>query len=278
MRALVIPALLVSGCVEVGGGESPREWYDRGTDYDVEEPLAFTDVNYDFTGPTAIADLPAVPTFATLFAPDDLPQASCNDWSSDPELPVEITGIVTLHPRLYFKSSGCQGADNIDEDERFYGSYFIQDRTGGYFVLGDSKVAHFDMGDRVTLRVRALRESFGQTMIAVQDVVEAVRGPEPIYYQTVSGALSNDMISRVVRVQGVVSTETSTFGELYLDVGGGERVHVVIDGELTRRGVGYDVGTVLQVTGPVLNGFGTATEEKLRVQVMRVGQLAEVGE
>ncbi len=34
------------------------------------------------------------------------------------------------------RSHGCD-----DGDEKFYGAFFIQDRTGGLFVLGDSKVA-----------------------------------------------------------------------------------------------------------------------------------------
>lgn len=266
--------LLLGGCPEVSGGESPRGWYDRGSDYDVQEPVAFTDVPYDFTGPTAIADLPVPPPFTTMFASEDAPASGdCEGWATTEELPLEITGIVTLHPRYYYKSVGCSPGQPIDSDEKFYGSFFVQDATGGYFVLGDSKVAHFDMGDRVTLRVRALRESFDSTMIAAHDVVEIERGPEPIYYRAVTGPLGFEHVAEVVRVEGTVATEMSTFGEVYLDSDQGVRFKVNIDAELARRGVGFDVGTRIQATGPVLYSFGEFT-----IVVMRVGQLAEIAE
>jgi hypothetical protein len=272
MRAF---ALLVSaslaGCPEVDGGESPRDWYDRGSDYDVQEPVAFTDVPYTFEGATGIADLPEPPLFTTIFASDDVPGGDCDGWTTTEELPVEITGIVTIHPRFYYKSQGCSPGQPIDSDEKFYGSYFVQDASGGYFVLGDSKVAHFDMGDRVTLRVRALRESFGSTMIAAHDVVEIERGPEPIYYQSVTGPLGFEHVAEVVRVEGTVATEMSTFGEVYFDSDQGVRYKMGIDSELSRRGVGFDVGTRIQVTGPVLYSFSEFT-----VVVMRVGQLTEL--
>jgi hypothetical protein len=168
MRAL--PALLLIGtigCVDPRPAQDPTDWFDPGSDYDVMEPVEFTDQNYGFTGETAIADLPLPGPFQTWFAPEDQPAPGCTDWSTVPELPAEITGIVTIMPRFYYKTSGCVPDDpTVDSDEKFYGSYFVQDASGGFFVLGDSKVAHFDMGDRVTLKVRATKESFAQNMIA----------------------------------------------------------------------------------------------------------------
>lgn len=268
MRAL--PLLLI-GCASGGPQEDPSAWYDPGSAYDVQETIAFTDVNYDFTGETALADLPVPDDFETWFADGDAPPDGCADWREEGELPAEISGIVTILPRYYYKADGCM-PDQGDNEEKFYGSFFVQDASGGYFVLGDTKVAHFDAGDRVTLRVRAVREAFDQLMMPVWDAVEVVRGPEPIYYEAVpTGVLGPEHVSRVVRVEGVVATEVTTFGEIYLDADDGSRHKFALDSELTRRGVGFPVGARVQVTGPVLYSFSEYT-----IVVMRIGQLTEL--
>ena len=83
MRTFIaaVTAAGLCGCPETGGGESPSDWYDRGSDFDVQEPVAFTDVPYDFTGAVAIADLPVPAPFTTMFATDDAPQSDgCDGW------------------------------------------------------------------------------------------------------------------------------------------------------------------------------------------------------
>jgi hypothetical protein len=273
-RALLAGLLHVPlswGCVTPRDQENPDAWYDPGSAYDVSEPVEFTDVNYDFTGPTPIAELPVPPDFGTIFAEGALPEGTaCADWTTVEDLPAEIEGIVTVLPRYYFKTSGCQPDQSVDEDEKYYGSYFIQDASGGYFVLGDSKVAHFDMGDRVKLTVRSLKEAFDQTMIASHDVDEVQRGPEPIYYERVTSQLGTEHVSRVVRMEGTVATEASTFGEVYLDTDDGIRFKMGLDSELARRGVGFEIGARLEVTGPVLYSFNEYT-----IVIMRVGQIQE---
>ncbi|HHO51656.1 MAG TPA: hypothetical protein ENK18_12480 [Deltaproteobacteria bacterium] len=296
---LVGAPLLWGACGTATAPESWRDWYDQGSPYDVEEPIAFTDQNYDFTGPDEIQDLPIPGDFETWFAEGDAPPPdACDAWSVHPGLPAEISGIVTIHPRYYIKVSGCLPADDrtIDSDEKYYGSYFIQDATGGFFVLGDSKVAHFDMGDRVTIKVRGIKESFDSVMISAHDVLEIDRGPEPIYYRPVSGRLLGpEDIAEVVRVEGVVAAEASGFGEVYLCTGadpdttlepdparGGDPVPACahlgvtdppwfklgIDVELQRRGVTFDPGSHLSVTGPVILSFGDH-----QIVVMRIGQI-----
>ena len=70
---------------------------------------------------------------------------------ADPEsLPMTVEGIVTTYPRYFQKKLVC------GEDERFYGSYFLQDSTGGILVLRDSRIANFTFGDRVRLKVRGI--------------------------------------------------------------------------------------------------------------------------
>ncbi len=302
MRA-AMPILLLCtsvACAPERLREDWEAWYDEGSDLDVQEPIAFTDVNYDFSDrrpelvPIADVPTPEIGSFETWFASDDPPAPGCDQWLTVEELPVEIEGIVTLHPRQYIKVSGCRPDDNdIDSDEKYYGSYFVQDDTGGYFVLGDSKVARFEMGDRVHLRVRAVKENFGMTMISAHDVVEVTRGPEPIYFERVDDRLlANADIGNVVRVEGLVAAPMGGFGEVYLCPGDepdrtlrdldGDSVpacfvnrtdeapafKVAIDVELQRRGIDLPEGARFSVTGPVLYSFN-----QHQVNVMRVGQL-----
>jgi hypothetical protein len=296
---VAIAGAVLGACGEERNAEDPTPWFEPGSDLEVQEPIEYTEANYDFTGATPISDLsddqagigPAFGSFETWFAPDDAPSdTACDDWMVGDQLPVEVEGIVTIHPRYYFKTSACRTVDDRGTDEKYYGSYFIQDASGGIFVLGDSKVAHFDMGDRVKLRVRALKESFGSKMVSTHDVLEVQRGPEPIYYEPVSDAeLGEAHVGKVVRIQGTVISEMSTFGELYLCEG----VHEVVDtdnngradcldegaiqhkfsldAELNRRGISYGPGDVVEVTGPVIYSFSEYT-----IVVMRVGQIADV--
>ena len=300
MRTL--PALLLSACAGVAPAEDWSDWYSEGAPLDVEEPVEFTDVPYDFTGEVPIAELPRPGDFETWFGEGDVPPGGCTDWSTTSELPAVIEGIVTIHPRYYIKVNGCTPDDfAVDNEEKYYGSYFVQDASGGFFVLGDSKVAHFDMGDRVRINVRGIKEHFDSVMISAHDVVEVTRGPEPIYYRTVDDRLLGDAdVGEVVRVEGTVATEATTFGEVFLCTGADPDTSlapdpsrrddliprcahksvrdplwykVQIDVELSRRGLRFDPGARLQVTGPVPLAFSDYP-----VVVMRVGQVTVLDE
>lgn len=268
--AAIVSLVFLSACAQTQDGEDPSDWYGPALPYDVQEPVAFTDVPYTFpsAGQNGIADLVVPEDFETLFAPEDAPPSGCSDWSTNASLPMEIEGMVTAHPRVYIKLDGCvPGNSDIDSDEKFYGSYFIQDSTGGRFVLGDSKVAHFDMGDRVKLKVRGMRTNFGQVMIAAHDVLEVNRGPDPIYYETTDQEFTEAEDGRVFRVVGTVETEMDTFGSFTI-LGDNLQVWTVgLDSELNRRGVSYPVGARIQVTAPVQNSYD------LHLVVMRVGQV-----
>ncbi len=296
MRHL-LPLALLTACAEAGPKQDWQDWYDQGSALDVEEPIAFTDVPYSFTGETPLADLPRPGDFETWFAQGDAPPVGCTDWMTTDELPAVVEGIVTIHPRYYIKVNGCTPDDfAVDNEEKYYGSYFVQDASGGFFVLGDSKVAHFDMGDRVRIEVRAVKEYFDSAMISAHDVVEVTRGPEPIYYQVVDDHLLGAAeVAQVVRVRGKVAASASTFGEVFLCTGddpdmeiapdpgrNGDPVprcahksvtsppwfKVQVDAELNRRGIDWDPGTEIEATGPVILSFGDYP-----VVLMRVGQV-----
>lgn len=284
MRAFLPALLLLAGCVEGRGAEDPSEWYADGESLDVTEPVGYTDQPYDFPADdadgiavvTAIA-LDAPDTDTIVYAPDDgFPPGDCPS-EDDARLPFEVEGIVTLHPRYYIKTSGC----DRDSDEKYYGSYFIEDRTGGIFVLGDSKVAHFDMGDRVRLKVRGARAAYsGLTdtplpTVYAHDVLETEFLGQDISYRELTRDPVADDIGKTFRVSGTVEGEMSTFGELpfrpdYLAEGQDMDVafHIKLDQELTRRGYEFHEGDRLQVTGPMLLSYS-----EYSLVVMKIGQI-----
>ncbi|MBU6162736.1 MAG: hypothetical protein KGO50_16595, partial [Myxococcales bacterium] len=138
----------------------------------VDEPVVFAERSEATTygrpraGEPGIADLIALLpdgaislTEPNLFVADgDVPSGDqCQGGGAvvAPGLPMVIEGVVTLHPRQYVKTPVC------GQDERFYGSFVIEDDTGGILVLRDGRVADFTFGDRVRLTVRGLTVTFG---------------------------------------------------------------------------------------------------------------------
>lgn len=263
-----LPLLVLAACVTPRDSEDPSSWYDSGVPLDVEEYVAFTDAPYgSFGAPDTIGAMNAVvfPTEAyhTAFGPDEvLPTGSCQ-FAVDRDLPAEIEGIVTLHPRYYFKTYGCDNGD-----EKYYGNYFIEDSTGGAFILGDSKVAHFDMGDRVRLKVRGVRTSYDLNMVYSHDVLEVTRGPFPIYYSEPTGPLGAAQVARVQRITGEVLTEKDDFGAFRVLSDNGTTYDVALDSELSRRGAGWAVGETITVTGPVILSYSAYS-----ILIMRLGQV-----
>lgn len=288
---VVVLSLMPVGC-DRRKAEQPN-WYDTALPYNVTEYIEFTDVNYDFPASDAagIGALEGtvfpVAEYQTAFGPDDQYGTATCDTVTDNDLPTDVEGIVTIHPRYYFKTSGCDS-----DDEKFYGSFFIQDRTAGVFVLGDSKVAHFDQGDRVRIRVRGARTLFGLNTVVSYDVLKIERGPQAIYYREQTGAFAADDIGSVFRIRGVVvpndEPRDDFFGTITVlycpdtdyafdDEGGvwqceannGQKYKVGLDQELGKRAIKYDLGSFIEVTGPVIYAY-----EEYSLVIMRVGQVS----
>ena len=128
----------------------------------VEEPITFMarsdDAKYGLPreGASSIADLIA------LLPQEDVGFGDARTFTSSAgrllcpsggqevvsQLPMDIEGVVTLHPRRYMKIPVC------DQDEKHYGVFTIEDDTAGIVVLREA-LAHFDV-DRVRMRVHAL--------------------------------------------------------------------------------------------------------------------------
>lgn len=295
MRALIFPSLLLLAACELrSDAEDWSAWYDEGVAYDVQEPLSFTTENYGLPrageGLTTIADLQnaTIPeSYGTRIAAADYDAhlASCG-WDATPNLPAVIEGVITAHPRMYFKAIGCTpDSDPSNNDEKYYGSFFIEDDSGGIFVLGDSKVAHFDMGDTVRMTVRGVRRDYGLNMVYVHDVDLIERNAAPIKYVEATRPLSDADLGEVRRVTGTIVSEPTTFGDLILDLDGyggcttenesadsdefdDDCIVVSVDMELSGRGVTFTPGERVTLTGPV-----TYTFRHHRVVITRVGQI-----
>jgi hypothetical protein len=265
-------SLLLLACTFDDSSQDYLSWYDAGAGLDVTEPISFTDEPYGFpadpaTGIGALLDtLFPVEEGTIAYAAGDQFSADtdCISTASD-ELPWILEGVVTLHPRYYFKTNGC----DRDSDEKYYGSFFIEDSTGGVFVLGDSRVAHFDTGAKVRMKVRGVRTAFGQNMIYAHDIEEILYDEsQSVYYQLAGGSLGDSDVGEVRRIEGVVASDKDTFGEFLVEADSGQSYSVSLDVELNRRGISYPIGARILVTGPVLLSYDAYT-----IIIMEVGQI-----
>jgi hypothetical protein len=250
-------------------GDDPESWFDKGQDYDVLESVTFTDENYDFpeNNASGIASLVSktlpIGDYDIAYGEDD--QFVGNDCQSvvDTDLPMDIEGIVTIFPRYYIKVDGCDRGE-----EKYYGSFFIQDRFGALFALGDTKNARFTTGARVKIRVRGVRSNFDLNMIASYDLLEVDNGPYPIYFETTSEPFDLPDIGKVWRIRGVVENDPDTFGAFTVLDNNGNHYGVQLDAELNRRDVAWTVGTQVQVTGPLMYSYS-----EFNLVVMQKGQI-----
>jgi hypothetical protein len=254
--------------------EDATSWYDPGQSLDVTETVAFTDVNYAF--PKADSDgigqlktdvFPVAGSYGKAFAEGQgFPAGDCVSFV-DKTLPREIEGVVTIFPRFYFKTDGCTQSS----EEKYYGSFFLQDRTGGVFVLGDTKLAHFEAGNRVRLKVRSVSTSFDLDMIYGYDVISVDHTITPIFHEPVTGTLGDADVGEVRRVEGVVTSEPDTFGSFTISTDAGDSVLCALDSEINDRGTVVALEKRLQVTGPVLFSY-----DEYEIVVMEKGQIQEL--
>jgi hypothetical protein len=281
LAAIMPAAFVISGCGEQQGPQDSTEYYGQPQHAEVEDPIGFTAQNYDFTGETPIADIHAMfdtseQVWYGLSPMDPFPMGDeraldveCGDFGNEvakvEDLPATIEGVATLHPRYFQKISVC------GQDQRYYGSFFLQDETDGILVLQDYRVTDFTFGQRVRLRVRGLVTSFGQPAVLISDQLEVVedREVQDIYYEKIERPFETADASKVRRIEGVVISEptNANFNELILEGDEGSVWGVSIDRELGNRGVNLHDGDRIQLTGPVINSYG------LNMLIASLGQI-----
>lgn len=288
LRLSAFVALLMvgsTGCVEPERGEDPGEYFSDGDYGQVQDPIAFSTSPYDFTGELPIADLKEVfadaPVWVGFSPGEPYPVSGDCDPQRDfdvtipgvvSELPVEIEGIVTTHPRYFQKVSVC------GVEQRYYGSYTLQDSSGGILVLKDSRIAGFEIGDRVRISARAVMKNFDTLAVLAysdEEVINSADDRAPVYYEELERAFRpTDDVYEVRRVTGRVVLEPTNqnFNEMRVQSLEDPNVEWLasVDAELGRRGVGPKLGEVVQVTAPVINSFG------VRLLISALGQLEYV--
>ncbi len=287
LTALALLALVSASCAEPELGLSVSEMEDRYGDVSttpVMEPYELTDQNYDFQGEIAIADLNDLIDFSQNVwygvSPMDErpnPDQACGTFDNPvdelTQLPATIEGVVTLHPRFFEKVGFC------GSDERYYGAYFIQDSTGGIQVLKDSRIADFDVGDRVSIRVRGIMQEFGAGFVLIHDRETVVSKDNPVYAEEVGPFLTPDDLGKVVKIRGKVADPptNSNFNALCLIppdsddptpcdprcVGTeqcGGYILAAFDREIGQRNPDpIETGDILELRGPVVSGFDGLT-------------------
>ena len=271
--SLVMGLFLTTACVAIEEPpENLSERYGEAEVATVTEEIAFTDQPYDFSGEVTIREIrDLIPEFPRLWlglsAGDAYPvSGDCDPQFGGPdlippqldELPAVIEGVVTLHPRYFMKVTVC------GTEERYYGSYIIQDESGGIMVLKDSRVAEFDVGDRVRLRVRSLLRNFSNLTVLGFDQEEVLTdrsNREPIYYVELTRPFrENEDLYEVRRITGRVEMEATNQNFNEMKVRSVENPNITwlvsLDRELGGRGVAPKQGDLVQLTGPVVESFG----------------------
>ncbi|HCH61806.1 MAG TPA: hypothetical protein DFR83_03300 [Deltaproteobacteria bacterium] len=292
---LPLLSVAVLSCAEVREKPSDTtDWWGAGEDAWVEEAIDFTTDAYGIPADATagigdfaeqvfpVGDWDAgTDLWAIKYAPGEGFPEGCGSQEDD-ALPYELDGIVTLHPAWYIKSYGCavdpDQSWTPDSEEKYYSSYFIEDDSGGLFVLFDSRVAPFTVGDRVRLKVRAVRSNHwnnrgdyigSQNMIYAQDIVSVERSVSAIHYTDVDGELGIEHVNRVVRVTGTIVDIDESFNNYTIETASGAEVIYSLGLDLGRRPSSKaELGDTVTATGPVLLSYSTFT-----ISIAQVGQL-----
>ncbi len=222
----VIPLLLVFVCacandLDRGPLATEELWADAPDQIQVSEPVLYRERQGDApyglpTGEaTTIASLiesiaDRVPErFSdprTFTSPAGRLPCSTSTIEVLPNLPATIEGVVTLHPRQYTKVPVC------DQDEKHYGTFTIEDDTGGIMVLRDSRIAPFTAGDRIRMTVHALTYTYldPTTRTILSAEIELMDPPgadreRVVYFEPLDRPYGLDDVTRTKRIIGWVA-------------------------------------------------------------------------
>jgi len=283
--------LVGAGCAEASEPASAADRYDRGSTTGLGEDLNYSSEPVEFSGSTDIRTLLDITKRDFVWLGygegDPYPTGRKREFESacDTEygnkvyelsdLPATIEGVVTLTPRDYQKTALC------GQDHRLYGSYYIQDSTGSILVLKDSRIADFDVGDRVRLKVRGLLTGFGTKKILSFEEIEIERDRGPAPYEKVEQSFENlfgaacgeydsipEGLGNNYRVSGKVCQPPTTrnFGAIDIYPSGADcseepdnTWRASLGLEVSPRTLDLERGDQVTVTGPVTCSFDNYT-------------------
>ena len=192
---------------------SEERWTASGAQHEVTEPVELADratgLSYGLpeAGQPSIADLLALlpdekPGSHKLYSSSEQP-LTCTNGSTEPAaLPKTIRAVVTIPGTYYKKASIC------DQEEKFYGSFVVEDDTGGILVLRDSRVAEVQPGDVVDIVVHtiALTHYRGEldSRAILSYEMNILPTPKTVLYSSQPDPFEFEDIGKTQRVEGFV--------------------------------------------------------------------------
>ena len=213
---LVAIALCGLACgVDSDNRPTPEErWSGNGEQHDVTEPVELANRAAGRTYGLPRVGQPSIADLVGLLPEDDIGRDDHKFFSSAQqplmctngrttqvaELPMVVEGVVTIPGTYYIKVSVC------DQEEKFYGSFAIEDDTGGIMVLRDSRVAQVQPGDTVRLTVHTLVISDNLGRVSSRAVLsydlEILAEKQAVLYSTTSSQLTKADVGRTTGVEG----------------------------------------------------------------------------
>ena len=221
MRFIIDPArwgllfLIVFGCaVDDTRIEPSDRWPETGEQRSVSEPVSLAErvdgLSYQLPQPglPSIQDLINVLPEADVgrdepkfFSSAEQPLSCINGRTTrSASLPMTVEGVVTIPGTYYIKVSVC------DQEEKFYGSYVIEDDTGGIMVLRDSRVAQVQPGDvvRMTVHTMVISDNLGRvdSRAVLSYELEILAQKKDVLYERIQTPLTTDDVGRTRQVEG----------------------------------------------------------------------------
>jgi hypothetical protein len=206
----------------IAGGCAPDEkriepsdrWPETGSQNTVSEPVPLADRSEGGSYGLPKNGLPSIQDLISVLPVDDVGRDDPKFFSSNAQplscsngrttqsasLPMTVEGVVTIPGTYYIKVSVC------DQEEKFYGSYVIEDDTGGIMVLRDSRVAQVQPGDvvRMTVHTIAVSDNLGRTdsRAVLSYELEILPEKKDVLYQRTQSPLTTEDVGRTRQVEG----------------------------------------------------------------------------
>ena len=214
MISLLSVTLMACG-VEDENRPSPQErWAPSGAQHEVTEPVSLR--------PRTASDVYGLPRsrensisdLVALLPSEDIERDGPKFFSSSAQplmctngrtsqiagLPMVVEGVVTIPGTYYIKVSVC------DQEEKFYGSFAIEDDTGGIMVLRDSRVAQVQPGNvvRLTVHTLVISDNFGRidSRAVLSYDLEILPESRDLLFSTTTQSIDGEHVGRTTQVEG----------------------------------------------------------------------------
>lgn len=216
LSLLVVGVLLACGAETENRPSSAERWSESGQEHEVTEPVALSErtptrtYGLPKTGQSSIADLVALLPAEDIgrdevkfFSSAEQPLMCTNGRTTQIDgLPMVVEGVVTIPGTYYIKVSVC------DQEEKFYGSFAIEDDTGGIMILRDSRVAQVQPGDvvRLTVHTLVIADNFGRidSRAVLTYDLEILPQRKDVLYSPTASSVGSEEVGRTMRVGGYV--------------------------------------------------------------------------